>query len=60
MTASALVEHAPIELDPYTTVEGESRVVQFTKEGRITFSKTHEADLQLFKTRRTSMPGTWP
>ena len=26
----ALVEHAPIELDPYTTVEGESGVVQFT------------------------------
>ena len=30
----ALVERAPIELDPYTTVEGESGVVQFTKEGR--------------------------
>ena len=33
----ALVERAPIELDPYTTVEGGSGVVQFTKEGRITF-----------------------
>lgn len=53
----ALVEHAPIELDPYTTVEGESGVVQFTKEGRITFSKTHEADLQLFRNKEDLYAG---
>ena len=45
----AMVEHAPIELDPYTTVEGETGMIQFTQEGRISFSRTHEADLQLFK-----------
>ena len=53
----ALVERAPIELDPYTTVEGESGVVQFTKEGRITFSKTHEADLQLFRNKEDLYAG---
>ena len=53
----ALVERAPIELDPYTTVEGGSGVVQFTKEGRITFSKTHEADLQLFRNKEDLYAG---
>ncbi|HBN17123.1 MAG TPA: glycosyltransferase family 1 protein, partial [Akkermansia sp.] len=53
----ALVEHAPIELDPYTTVEGSSGVVKFTKEGRITFSKTHEADLQLFRNKEDLYAG---
>ena len=41
----AMVEHAPIELDPYTTVEGESGMIQFTQEGRISFSRTHEAEM---------------
>ncbi len=53
----ALVERAPIELDPYTTVEGGSGVVQFTKEGGITFSKTHEADLQLFRNKEDLYAG---
>ena len=53
----AMVEHAPIELDPYTTVEGESGMIQFTQEGRISFSRTHEADLQLFKNKEDLYAG---
>ena len=32
-------------------------MVQFTKEGRITFSKTHEADLQLFRNKEDLYAG---
>ena len=53
----AMVEHAPIELDPYTTVEGETGMIQFTQEGRISFSRTHEADLQLFKNKEDLYAG---
>ncbi|MEG2248831.1 MAG: glycogen/starch synthase, partial [Akkermansia sp.] len=44
----ALVEHAPIALDPYTTPEGSSECVHFTNEGKINFSRTHQEDLALF------------
>lgn len=53
----AMVERAPIDLDPYTTIEGSTGTVRFTKEGRLTFAKTHESDLQLFKTKEDLYAG---
>lgn len=41
------VIHAPVSLDPYASYEGES--VRFTHEGRISFSRTSEDDLNLFR-----------
>lgn len=44
----AIVQRAPISLDPYTTVGGESEQVQFTEEGKILFSRVSENDLSIF------------
>ncbi len=44
----SIVKHANIDLDPYTSVEG-SGLVSFTEDGKILFSKVHEADLDLFR-----------
>ena len=44
----AMVEHAPIDLDPYTSIEGSSECVRFTEEGKLLFSQVHESDLALF------------
>lgn len=45
----ALVERAPIALDPYTTVEGSKDRIVFTQEGKINFSRTSREDLGLFQ-----------
>lgn len=44
----ALLEHAPILIDPYKTVEGSSECITLTNEGKIQFSKTYTEDLALF------------
>ncbi len=45
----ALVERAPIVLDPYTTIEGSTDRITFTQEGKISFSRTSYEDLSLFQ-----------
>ncbi len=45
----AMVEHADIDLDPYTTIEGSKGLVSFTEDGKILFSEVHESDLNLFR-----------
>ncbi len=44
----AVVERAPISLDPYASYEGNGQSVRFTKEGKILFSKVHKEDLSIF------------
>jgi len=44
----AIIQRAPISLDPYTTVGGESECVQFSEEGKILFSRVTESDLSIF------------
>ncbi len=45
----ALVQQAPISLDPYTSIEGSEGYINFTHEGKILFSKVHRSDLELFQ-----------
>lgn len=44
----ALVEHAPVLIDPYKTIEGSNGYVSLTHEGKIQFSRTSSDDLALF------------
>ncbi len=44
----AMVEHADIDLDPYTSVEG-SGLVRFTEDGKVLFSEVQQSDLNLFR-----------
>ncbi len=44
----AMVQRAPVCLDPYASYEGDGQSVQFTKEGKILFSKVHKEDLSIF------------
>ena len=44
----AMVGKAPINLDPYASVEGTPGRITFTKEGKLLFSQIHKADLDLF------------
>ena len=53
----ALVEHAPVKVDPYKTAEGSSDYVSFTEEGKINFSKTHKSDLDLFTSKEDLYAG---
>ena len=43
-----VVGKAPINLDPYACVEGTPGNITFTKEGKLLFSRIHQADLELF------------
>ncbi len=44
----SVVGKAPVNLDPYASVEGTPGNITFTKEGKLLFSKVHKADLDLF------------
>lgn len=53
----AMVEHAPVNLDPYAYVEGGSHEVKFTNEGKLVFSRVHRADLDLFTSKEDLYAG---
>lgn len=53
----AMVEHAPVNLDPYAYVEGGSEEVKFTHEGKLIFSRVHRADLELFTSKEDLYAG---
>ena len=44
----SVVSKAPINLDPYASEEGTPGTITFTKEGKLLFSRVHQADLALF------------
>lgn len=53
----AMVEHAPVDLNPYAHIEGGSHVVRFTREGKLVFSKVHRNDLELFTSKEDLYAG---
>lgn len=53
----AIVERAPIDLDPYTTIEGSKDYIKFTQNGKIQFSETSDHDLNLFKSNEDLYSG---
>ena len=44
----AAVGNAPVDLHPYASEEGTPGQITFTREGKLLFSKVHQADLELF------------
>lgn len=53
----AQVLRAPISLDPYASYEGEYGSIRITEEGVISFSKTTEDDLNLFRSNEDLYAG---
>lgn len=53
----AMVERAPINLDPYCSIEGSSECIKFHKEGKLYFSRTHREDLALFTSKEDLYAG---
>ncbi len=53
----ALVERAPVSLDPYVSEEGGADVVKFTHEGKLIFSRIHREDLSLFTSKEDLYAG---
>ena len=52
-----VVGKAPINLDPYACEEGTPGNITFTKEGKLLFSRIHEADLALFTSKEDLYAG---
>lgn len=53
----AMVERAPISLDPYDYVEGEHGMITLTHEGKLEFSRVSETDLNMFRSQEDLYAG---